>query len=172
MKKKLAIIVIIAVFLIGICCYNNQNLSRPITDLEFWIAENVEDVDFSNYQEKHGLMGGREYYGSGYIPQINADGEQIDPVHCVIYTVTSYPDYISNQSHITRIFITDPTIEVYGLTLYSNIEEIEHTMKRKGFKTEYSAGGLTARKGKFTFVFSEESIRINVKVTNVFGIQF
>ena len=28
----------------------NNNLSQPITNLEFWIAENVDDVDFSKYQ--------------------------------------------------------------------------------------------------------------------------
>ena len=41
---------------------------KPETDLEFWIAENVDDVDFSGRQERYGLMGGREYYGSGYVP--------------------------------------------------------------------------------------------------------
>ena len=78
------------------------------TNLEFWIAENVDKVDFSNYQEKFGLMGGREYYGTGYLPSTNENGEQIDPEACVVYTVTSYPDHISNKKYITRITITDP----------------------------------------------------------------
>jgi hypothetical protein len=90
-------------------------------------AANVT-VDFSDYQEKFGLMGGREYYGSGYIPTTNENGEQIDPEHCVIYTVTSYPDYSSGKSHITRIAITDPAVELFGLTLNSSKNDIKVTL--------------------------------------------
>ena len=172
MKKRIAFIIIIAVFflLIGYQC--SKSPARATTNLEFWIGENVENVDFSKYQEKYGMMGGREYYGSGYIPLTNEHGEQVDPEYCVIYTVTSYPDYVSNRSHITHISITDPSVDVYGLTLNSTVEEIEQTMKSKGFKIEYSAGGIIARKGKFTFSFSEKSIYINAKVTNLLGVQF
>ena len=101
----------------------NNNLSQPITNLEFWIAENVDDVDFSKYQIKYGMMGGTEYYGTGYVPTVDEYGQQVDPEHCVIYTVTSYPDYANKEQHITHIYITDPQIEFYGITLNSSFED-------------------------------------------------
>ena len=68
-----------------------NDLSQPLTNLEFWIAQNVDNVDWSKYQEKYGIMGGREFYGTGYAPTLDEWGQQVDPEHCVIYTVTSYP---------------------------------------------------------------------------------
>ena len=72
---------------------NINDLSQPLTNLEFWIAQNVDNVDWSKYQEKYGIMGGREFYGTGYTLTLDESGQQVDPEHCVIYTVTSYPDY-------------------------------------------------------------------------------
>lgn len=144
------------------------------TKLEFGIAENVDNVDFSEYQERFGLMGGREYYGKGYIPTIDEDGQQVDPEECVIYTVTSYPDYSSRKQHITRISITDPSVEVYGLTLHSSNEDINTTMKKEGFKLKgyENSYGTTYTKGRITIHFTEECISINADVSNIFGIQF
>ena len=33
----------------------NYKLKKVDTNLEFWIAENVDKVDFSQYQEKYGI---------------------------------------------------------------------------------------------------------------------
>ena len=109
-SKKIKIIVsaLVLVFIvIGLFLFANRKPSRPVTNLEFWIGENVDEVDFSGFQEKYGLFGGREYYGTDYVPTFDEDGMTIDPEHCVIYTVTSYPDYSSNEQHITGITITD-----------------------------------------------------------------
>ena len=171
MKKILAVsLIILLLFLI---CWRYVKVpTKAETDLEFWIAERVCDTDFASCSPKFGLMGGSEYYGSGYAPILDENGEQQDPAQCVIYTVTAYPDYIANQQHVTRIVITDPAVRVYGLTMESNIEEIETRMKQEGFRIEYSAKGLTATRGKYTFQFSEDFIRIHVKVSNIFRIQF
>ena len=172
MKK--IIVVGLAVLLLFLLCWRYIKVpTEAETDLEFWIAERVHDGDFAGYTPKFGLMGGSEYYGSGYAPILSDEnGLQLDPAQCVIYTVTAYPDYIANKQHVTRIVITDPTVRVYGLTMESNIEEIETRMKQEGFRIEYSAKGLTATRGKYTFQFSEDFIRIHVKVSNVFRIQF
>ena len=113
--KKILALVLVMILIVSMCACNNaqlpnddtkqsqsevtqqtqnNDLSQPITNLEFWIAENVDDVDFSKYQIKYGMMGGTEYYGTGYVPTVDEYGQQIDPEHCVIYTVTSYPDYV------------------------------------------------------------------------------
>ena len=170
MKKKLICFFIFACAIILSICIRNR-IPPKDTNLEFWIAENVDNVDFSNYQEKYGLMGGREYYGTGYVPTTNENGEQIDPEECVVYTVTSYPDHISNRRHVTRIFITDPSVTVYGLTINSSADEVENVMRSHGFKKS-SGQGRTYTKGKVSIRFSQEAIHINVKVRNLFKIQF
>lgn len=170
MKKKLIWLFIIACAIILIFCIRNWIPKRD-TNLEFWIAENVDDVDFSGYQEKYGLMGGRQYYGTGYIPTINENGEQINPEEYVLYTVTSYPDYISKHKHITSISITDPSVTIYGLTYNSSADEVEATMKSHGFK-KASDRRNTYTKGKVSISFLQEGIYINVKVRNIFKIQF
>ena len=151
----------------------NNNLSQPITNLEFWIAENVDDVDFSKYQIKYSMMGGTEYYGTGYVPTVDEYGQQVDPEHCVIYTVTSYPDYANKEQHITHIYITDPKIEFYGITLNSSFEDFEYYIQNQGFTITHSnENSRTAKKGKYSVTITKEWIRIRVEVENKDGIIF
>ena len=167
MKKTIAFLLCLWIsFSLSGCALNNPK--KPETNLEFWIAENVDGVDFSDHEQRFGLIGGKEYYGSGYVPTTDANGEQIDPEECVIYTVTSYPDYASHKQHITRISITDPTVSVYGLTVNSTWDEISSTMKNEGFKPK----GSGYVKGKVYIHFSDKEIYIRVDVSNLFGIQF
>ncbi len=123
MKKSRKILVFVLVFAIavtGIIVYANRKPPRPVTNLEFWIGEKVDNASFSGYQEKYGLFGGKEYYGTGYMP--TSDGNrQVDPGHCVVYTVTSFPDYSSGKSAVTSIYITDPSVEFYGVSLNSSL---------------------------------------------------
>ena len=144
-------------------------LERPDTNLEFWITENVDNVDFSKYQERYGLMGGTEYYGSDYVPSIDEEGNQLDPEACVLYTVTSYPDYSSQTRHITSIYITDPSINVYGLTVNSTKDEVKSVIESNGFTYQDHGGtnGVLYVKDKVSFFFMEKLwIHIRVKVEN------
>lgn len=176
MKKSTKVLVSVAAFVFVISCiivYANRKPSRPVTNLEFWIADNVDEVDFSGFQEKFGLFGGREYYGTGYVPAIDEDGMTIDPERCVIYTVTSFPDYSSNKQHITHITITDPAVEFYGISLNSSFQEFESLIRKYGFKiTDSGARFRTAERGKYSVTFTDEYIRIRVEVSNIFGFQF
>ncbi|MBO4983841.1 MAG: hypothetical protein J6D23_07255 [Clostridia bacterium] len=176
MKKVLALAIMLLAFCLVGCSQNDDinDLAQPQTNLEFWIAENVDNVDFSDYQIKYGMMGGTEYYGTGYIPEVDENRQQTDPKHCVLYTVTSYPDYSSKTLHITYISITDPSIEFYGLSLNSTQEEIRYQMEEKqGFAIEKLGDNtLIARKGDYTFSFSKDIIRISVNVTNKEDIVF
>ena len=151
----------------------NDTLNKPETDLEFWIAENVDGVDFSKYQIKYGLMGGTEYYGTGYVPTVDEHGQQIDPEHCVIYTVTSFPDYSDEEQHVTGIYITDPEVEFYGITVNSSFEDFENKIKAQGFEiTTSNEHHRTAEKGKYSISITKEWIRIRVEVENKEGIIF
>ena len=151
----------------------NDTLNKPETALEFWIAENVDGVDFSKYQIKYGLMGGTEYYGTGYVPTTDEHGQQIDPEHCVIYTVTSFPDYSDEEQHVTGIYITDPEVEFYGITVNSSFEDFENKIKAQGFEiTTSNEHHRTAEKGKYSISITKEWIRIRVEVENKEGIIF
>jgi hypothetical protein len=144
-------------------------LERPDTNLEFWITENVDIVDFSKYQEKYGMMGGTQYYGSGYVPSIDEEGNQLDPEARVLYTVTSYPDFSSQTRHITSIYITDPSINVYGLTLNSTKDAVKSVMESNGFTYQDNdiSNVVLYVKDKVSFFFMEKShINIRVKVEN------
>ena len=177
MKKVLSLVLALITLLFCLVGCNQDDindLSQPPSNLEFWIAENVDNVDFSKYQIKYGMMGGTEYYGTGYVPTIDKEGQQVDPAHCVLFTVTSYPDYSSKSQHITYISITDPLIEVYGLTINSTEEEIRYQMEEKnGYVIEeLGVNTLLAKKGDYTFSFSPRKITLRVNVTNKQGIEF
>ena len=167
----------ILIFLAVILCLPafsscGKRLSEPEHDLEFWIGENVDGFDFSEHQPKYGIMGGFEYYGRGYVPTLAEDGWQIDPEHCVIYTLTNYPDYSSNSLCVTRIEITDPAVRVYGLSLSSTADEIRSTMASEGFTVTGTDASIKAEKDNFRFIFTKDSIRITAEVTNHFGIVY
>lgn len=152
---------------------NPRPPAQTTTNLEFWIAENVDSVDFSKHQEKYGLFGGREFYGTGYVPTIDENGQQVDPEHCVIYTVTSYPDYSDKEQHITGIYITDPNVEFYGITLGCTFEEFAELIQLQGYKiTESNENAVSARYGEVWITFTTEWIRTGVEVTNNQGIIF
>ena len=184
--KKLFTLLLVLILIFSLCaCDNSQlphddnqqlqnnDLTKPVTNLEFWIAENVDDVDFSKYQKQYGMMGGTAYYGTGYVPTVDEYGQQIDPEHCVIYTVTSYPDYANKEQHITLIYITDPKIEFYGITLNSSFEDFEYYIQNQGFEITHSnENSRTAEKGKYSVTITEEWIRIRVEVENKDGIEF
>ena len=169
--KKVAISLLCAMALLLVVHKFVNYIPYPRTNLEFWIAHPVDPIDFATHQEKFGLMGGREYYGKGYMPTKDENGMQIDPAHCVIYTVTAYPDYSSNKRCVTQIYITDPAVELYGIHCQSSLGEIDTALRKHGFR-ESDAPGVAYRKGKTTISISNGAIRIGVKVSNFFRIQF
>ena len=172
-NKKKIFLIIIAVILIlstSFIVYRNY-LPNPHTNLEFWVVQRVKKGDFKDCSPKYGMFGGDQYYGSEYIPEITEGNMQIDPEYCVIYTVTAYPDYMFNNRYVTGIYITDPKIEIYGLTINSSKEDIIKTLKKKGFIVK-EGNGVNAKRGKFTINFYNNSISIHAEITNVMGIQF
>ena len=74
MKKLLAFALAVVALLCCLVGCNQDDIddfSQPPSNLEFWIAENVDDVDFSNYQMKYGMFGGNMYYGTEYVPTLD-----------------------------------------------------------------------------------------------------
>lgn len=145
------------------------------TNLEFWIGDPVTEASFEGYTPRYGIMGGWQYYGTGYVPGVDEGGQQTDPEQAVIYTVTAFPDYSSKERAVTGISITDPAVTVFGLNCSSSADEWDAMFRKMGW--EISGGGDTeiarqAEKGKYRIVYGSGSLIIGVEVTNRLGIVF
>lgn len=155
---------------------------RPAdTSLEFWIAEDVSEVDWSGHDEAYGMFGGHAYLGGDYPLK---EGEI--PKEHIIYTVTAWPDYSDTGRHITRIEITDPAVCVCGLTTASAFAEFDHTFRQQGYKIEVEENEFHeihyAKKGRVSFILRsgifaadsgpESALIISAEVSNREGIVF
>ncbi len=169
--KKAIFGVIALVLSLSACKY----LDKPKdTNLEFWITQRVssESLHDNGYTFVPGVFGASMFYGSGYSPVEDEEGNLKTPDIYVVYTITGYPD-ITGKETITEIVITDPTVTVYGLTMGSSEDEINQKMKKLGFKkkTLYS-GEHTYNKNNCSFAFSQTSIYIIANATNMFHVVF
>ncbi len=183
MKRILFVFTFVMSFILFVGCssYANKLPDNPFDkpsdcDLEFWIGENVENVDFSAYDEIYGWFGAREYLGKGYVSQIDEDGVQIFPLEYVSYIVSAYPDYADGGSCITGIKIFTSDFTVYGISINSSVEEFDNVFESMGYTvSSVGSSGMThtAEKDGVTFTFdAKNSIRINVSISNREGIVF
>ena len=170
--KKIICFLLIGLLTMSVCGCSNSggdivDTRTEFSNLEFWITENVDGFDFSDYEEKVGLIDGNQYYGKKY--KID-DADMLSAEKYVLYTVSSYPDYSSETKHITGIYITDPSIYFFGLNVDSSPEEIVNTMKQFGYKFIGDATDITYKRDNVTITFDEKGILIKAKVTNIVGI--
>ena len=152
------------------------------TTLEFWITENVKDQDWTGHDEIYGWMGAREFLGSAYKKNADADGSDQHPEHYVSYVITAWPDYADGGQFVTRIDITDPNVSVYGLTVSSSIEEYDAVFRKMGYVISVEERGVntvfTATRAGITFELCirpdglTPSLAIKAEVTNREGIVF
>ena len=154
------------------------------TTLEFWIAENVKDQDWTGYDEIYGWMGAREFLGSGYKKTQDEDGSDQHPEHYVSYVITAWPDYADGGQFVTDIIVTDPAVKVYGLSIASTFEEFDAVFELLGYELSWAEGAIKTRvatKDGITYKLTravEENpdvvpqIRISAEVTNREGIVF
>lgn len=154
------------------------------TTLEFWITENVKDQDWTGHDEIYGWMGAREFLGSAYKKNEDADGLDQRPEHYVSYVITAWPDYADGGQFVTDIIVTDPAVKVYGLTLASTFEEFDAVFEPLGYELFWSEGAIqtrVAKKDGVTFRLTRAvddnpdvvpQIRISAEITNREGIVF
>lgn len=183
MKMKKKYIAIAALAAVAVVVTLAVVLSKPYipprpedTTLEFWICDDVLQVDWSGHDEILGWFGAREFLGKGYHLKEGAEYPDMYPDVWVSYKLTAWPDYSDGGNYITRIEITDPAVSVYGLTVESEPEEFERVMKSMGYKVEWTDTGIQgASKGRFIFLIDrgdEPVFRIIADVSNRKGIVF
>ena len=143
--------------------------------LEFWITENVEGVDWSGH-DKLAVVGADAYLGADYRAITDENGyNPYAPDVSVTYFVTPYPDYSSGGQFVTKIWITDPSVTVYGLTVDSSPEEWDAVMREMGYtvnRLENSSTSHQADKDGFSFFYGDGIIFISAEVANEQGIVF
>lgn len=110
MKKRILLMLLIAVQFCFASC--SQTPAVPDkntygeTTLEFWITEDVADVDWSTHDEIYGWMGAREFLGSDYKKITGEGGIDTKPTYHVSYVITAYPDYADGGQFVTDITVT------------------------------------------------------------------
>lgn len=148
------------------------------TTLEYWITSDVYYTDWSEHTEIPGWMGASEYYGKGYEPVADENGELQDPEYCVKYLVTAWPDYSLATRHITRITVTDPSVTFWGLTVNSTLDEFDALLKSKGFTrdAEETAVKTCWENGTYIVTFTryggKNEVYFGAPVSNVQGIVY
>lgn len=178
MKKRLSLIFLCFAFAINGCSNSiNPYLERPIdTNLEFWITQKVT---FDEFKDKGctflpSWFGADEYLDSRYQADISTGIVRAPEIH-VTYLVTGYPDTLDDRT-ITQIEITDPTINVYGLTINSNQKDIKEriseipksSINENAFIDQFFSFSI----GKAIFHFYTNKITISVPVTNKEGVEY
>lgn len=154
------------------------------TTLEFWITEDVKDQYWTGHDEIYGWMGAREFLGSAYKKNEDADGLDQRPEHYVSYVITAWPDYADGGQFVTDIIVTDPAIKVYGLTIASTFEEFDAVFEPLGYELSWGEGAIKTRvatRDGITFRLTRAvednpdvvpQFRISAVVTNREGIVF
>ena len=120
-----------------------------------------------------GWFGARQYYGKGYAPTVDEEGNTVPPEHYVTYLITAYPDYADGGQYVTQIEVTDPEVRVKGLTVNSTFEEFKDIFLALGFKVTNGETAYVAEKDNITYRLTEDKmILITATVTNRDGIVF
>lgn len=110
----------------------NKIPERPQdTDLEFWIGEDVSEVDFSEYERVTSLMSRNHYLGKDYSFASNQHGT-------VSYAVDKYPDDEDGKDCVTLIVIDDASVTLYGINCNSTFAQFDKAMKANGYEVEIS----------------------------------
>ncbi len=176
MKKKSSVLNILVFTLILCGCSKDKEtqasyIDKPIdTNLEFWITQRVtlKEMEDKGCTYLPGWMGADEYLDSRYESDTSGSMAIAPDIH-VTYLVSGYPDTL-DDSAITRIEITDPSITVYGLTLESSETEIRERMNDVADSFSKDDSYFMFNIDNCSFMFSLEKITISVPVTNNSGV--
>ena len=181
-KKLLLPLLLLCIALFAmVSCTSDKILAKPQdTSLEFWVTEKVTSEDFKDHYSVDDVFGAYKFFGKDYQPnEITEENSDIQPKHCVTYTVTAYPDYSSNNGKfdtVTRIEITDPQVSIYGITCDSTLQDFDKTLEKLGCTIQDKGLIHIATYGKVKIALASydenKTLTIWVEVTNKQGLNF
>ena len=168
MKKLIALTLLLCTLsLMFSSCGNNVKIEKPEdTNLEYWI---LDILDTDNAILLKDFYGSDLYLDSKYEPVVDENGDLCRPEQCIAYYVSNYPlKDLGITKKISSIVITDPTVNVWGLTINSSSEKIIATLEQKGFTVSVSADRILGDLGRYTIIAkSGESISINYEMPSI-----
>ena len=175
MKKLIALLLLLCTFaLFFTSCTGESAIAKPEdTNLEFWLLESPYNKNWTVLPDSFWMDDylGKSYLAQGYDPIINENGKLSAPKQCVIYHTGNYPLIDIGVKRITSIYITDPQIYVFGLTINSTRKEIDEVMTKNGFEVRYMGvdTAITYQNETYRIVFYsnneyyKDSIQINLR---------
>ena len=136
---------------------------NEIEGLEYWILQDVTDLDFSGYVQDSAKLGtdGGAYYGKGYTPLITEEASNYEWSY-VEYSLSHWPDRSDkDKMYITYIWITDPRVKIFGRSLNNTLDEWRKVLNEKGFsvskkKNEPNTLLADSSDGNYTIRFTSD----------------
>ena len=154
-----------AVLMFSSC--TGEKVDKPEdTNLEYWIGDTL-NTDESTLLGTFDVS--EHYLDSKYEPIIDAEGGFSKPEHCVVYYYSNYPLLdLGISKRISAIIITDPEVNVWGLTINSTKEEIRNALEENGFIVSFSGNRIIGDLGRYTIIaIVGESISINYETPSI-----
>ena len=166
--RIIALILLLCTFTLVLSSCGSEKIEKPEdTNLEYWL------LDRPNKKEWTKLWGDgltNTYLAEGYEPVLNQYGNLSRPEHAVVYFTENYPIEEIGIKKITGIYITDPKIHVWGLTVNSTREEVVEVMGKMGFEESHFGTDIySGRKGRYKVIFRFNSNKIEIRYLS-FGI--
>ena len=168
MKKIILLLMILINTFCLVSCQDDEKviyLKRPEnTNIQYWITEDFTGKPLNGHfileEDEEKVV----FYGVEYIPY-ELNGEMIHPNVYVKYTISAYPDSTYDERFITNIYITDLTVDIYGVNLTNSFKEFDEAMKEAGFKiTKKNKERHIAKKDNITIYFCESYIEITANI--------
>ena len=103
------------------------------TNIQYWITEDFTGKDLKGHQillqEEDKIV----FYGIEYMGYVQ-DGIEIFPDIYVKYTISPYRNSKADEKVVTNIYITDRTVDIYGINLNSTFSEFDKALEDAGFE--------------------------------------
>ena len=169
MKKLLSLLLVLCtlILLLSSCGGNKEvKIEKPDdTSLECWFFDKPDKDNWteigSNYWE-------RSYLAPGYELVV---GDQGYKENCVIYGTARFPLYELGVHKIIGIYISDPEVTLWGLTMNSTCEESQAVMTKLGFVEviyQEDRGRILYKNEKYQFeILRGKFMRISYYPTSV-----
>ncbi|MBR2381196.1 MAG: hypothetical protein IKA84_01715 [Clostridia bacterium] len=170
MKKLIALTLLLCTFALLLSSCGSRNavkIEKPEdTNLEYWLLDSPNKKEWTKL---YGDILSSTYLANGYEAVLNESDNLVyppkhAPEHAVVYFTENYPIEEIGIKKITGIYITDPEIYVWGLTVNSTREEVVEVMEKMGFEERHLGpniySGLNGRY-KVIFRFDSKTIEIN-----------
>ena len=176
MKKLIALTLLLCTFalLLSSCGSSNAvKIEKPEdTNLEYWLLDSPNKKEWTKL---HGDILSSTYLANGYEAVLNESDNLVyppkhAPEYAVVYSTENYPIEEIGIKKITGIYITDPEIYVWGLTVNSTREEVVEVMEKMGFKDRQGGSNIyCGDKGRYSVIFRFNEKEIEIRYCS-FGI--